>query len=140
MTEGEILFAMVRLSEVGVVLVGILFAAAALGKWKKRLAFRVMVWSSAAGGVIPFVVYAISMFINAHAPSVRNIFEEFVLVLWPSSIGLMGLEGPGPVVFKLMSVAVLVLMNVGLYGVVGVCIGFVWQKFRVQRDAISGEI
>jgi hypothetical protein len=140
MTEGKILFAAVRLSEVGVVLVGILFAAAAVGKWKKRIAFRVMAWSCALGGVTPFLIFATSMFINAHGLSVRNTFERFTLVLWPSSIGLMGLEGPGPIVFKLLFVAVLVLMNMGLYGLVGVCIGFAWQKFRFQKTAISGGI
>jgi hypothetical protein len=137
MTEGEILLAMVRLSEVGVVLVGILFAAAALGKWEKRLAFRVMAWSSAAGGIIPFVIYPIWILVNAHFLSVKNVFEKFVLVLWPSSIGLMGLEGPGPIILELLFVAVLVLLNVGLYGLVGVCIGFAWQKFRFQKDAMS---
>jgi hypothetical protein len=137
MTEGEILFAAVRLSEVGVVLVGILFVVAAVGKWKKRIAFRVMAWSSGLGGVTPF---ATSMFINAHGLSVRNTFERFSLVLWPSSIGLMGLEGPGPIVFKLLFVAVLVLMNMGLYGLVGVCIGFAWQKFGFQKAAINGGI
>jgi hypothetical protein len=140
MTEGDILLVANRLSEAGVVVVGILFAAAAVGRWKKRIAFKVMAWSSAVGGVLPFVIYPIWIFINAHGLSARNIFEVFVLVLWPSSIGLMGLAGPGPMVLKLISVAVLVLMNMGLYGLVGVCIGFVWQKFRFQGDAISGGI
>jgi hypothetical protein len=136
MTEGEILFATVRLSEVGIVLVGLLFAAAALGKWEKRIAFRVMAWSSAAGGVIPFLILATSRFVG-HGLIVRNIFERFMLVLWPSSIGLMGLDGPSPTVFKLLVVAVLVLMNMGLYGLVGVCIGFGWQRFSFKKDTIS---
>jgi hypothetical protein len=139
MTESEIILAAVRLSEVGVILVGILFAAAAFGKWKKRLAFRVMAWFSAVGGIIPFLILATSRII-ADDPSARNIFERFVVALWPSSIGLMGTDGPGPIVFKLLVVAILVLMNIGLYGLVGVCIGFVWQRFRFKRDTISEEI
>jgi hypothetical protein len=122
---------MVRLSEVGVVLVGILFAAAALGKWKRRTAFRVMAWFSAAGATIPFVIYPIWIFVNAHLGlRVKVVFEDFALTLWPSSIGLMGLEGPGPAVFKLLFVAVLVLMNMGLYGLIGLCIGCLWQKLE----------
>jgi hypothetical protein len=138
MTEGEILFAAVRLSEVGVILVGILFVAAALGKWKKHLAFRVMVRSCVAGGLIPFAVYPISMLIGAHSLNARNIFERFVVVLWPSSIGLLGLDGPGAIILKLMFVAVLILMNMGLYGLIGVCIGFVCQRFRFKGAMISG--
>jgi hypothetical protein len=129
MTEVDILLVATWLSAAGVVVVGILFVAAALEKWKKRMAFRVMAWSSAVGGVIPFVIYPIGIFVNAHFLSLKNVFEEFLLVLWPTSILLMGLEGPGPIFFKLLFVAVLVLMNVGLYGLVGVCIGFAWQKF-----------
>jgi hypothetical protein len=141
MTGTKILFAAIRLSEIGVVLVGILFAAAALGKWKKRLAFRFMAWSSAAGAAIPFVICPIWMFVNTHFDlRAKVVFEDLALALWRSSILLMGLEGPGPIVLKLLFVAALVLMNMGLYGLVGICVGFAWQRFRSQTGSISGEI
>jgi hypothetical protein len=117
----SLLFMANRLAIAGVLIVAVLWLAAALGRWKKGIAFRAMVWSSIVGGAIPLLFYAIWA-------STAIGFGPIVLVLWPSSIALMGLDSPGNVVSKLFAVATLVLMNAGLYGLMGLCIGFVWQR------------
>jgi hypothetical protein len=117
----------IRLSIVGTLTVVALWSAAALGKWKKGVAFRAMVWASIVGGAIPLLFYALWAFFNVG-------FGPTIVVFWPSSIALMGLDSPGNSVFKVFAVVILVLMNSGLYGLMGVCIGFVWQKLVGRKN------
>jgi hypothetical protein len=108
-----------------------------LGKWKKGIAFRLMLWFSLAGIAIPLVLFLVSMYISAHDLVNAEIrIQSFFLVLWPSSIGLMGLEGTGSTASELSTIAVLVLINAGLYGMIGLFAGSAWQglmRFRKER-------
>ena len=136
--EVDLLLMTNRLAIVGVMTVALMWFAAALGKWKRGRAFRAMAWSSALGGAFPFLIFPIWTYVNAHLSLGAQVgFQGIVIVLWPSSIGLMGLEAPGTVVSKFLSVAVLVLMNAGLYGLLGLCIGLVWQK--LARPTVFGK-
>lgn len=100
----------------GAILVTVLICGMAFGKWKRRVAFRSMLWFSIVGLAIPIVLL-----------STRISGSDFFLVLWPSSLGLMGLNGNGSSVSELSSVAMLVVMNAGLYGLIGLIVGYTWQ-------------
>jgi hypothetical protein len=124
-----LLFIANRLALIGVLTVAVVWSAVALGKCKKGVAFRAMAWSSGAGGVIPVLIFPVWIYFNARLGlGARVRFESAVTVLWPGSIALMGLDSSGNLVFKLLAIAVLVLMNAGLYGLLGLCVGLVWQK------------
>jgi hypothetical protein len=117
------------LSAVGALIVAGILSAAALGRWRRGKAFRTMAWLSALGGLLPFVLLPIWTYVNRHfALEIQIGFDKFALVLWPSSLGLMALEGPGTAASRLVIVCMLVLMNMGLYGLIGLCIGMVWEK------------
>lgn len=120
----NLLLIAIRLSVVGTLTVAVLWSAVALGKWKKDIAFHAMVWSSVMGGAIPLLLYGLWALFDVG-------FGPVAAVLWPSSVALMGLDSPGNVVFKLFAVAILVLMNAGLYGLMGIV--------RWFRMAESGE-
>lgn len=103
----------------GAVLVAVLLCAAAFGKWKKGVAFRCMLWFSVAGIAIPVVILITKIEMS-----------DFFLTFWPSSIGLMGLDGTGSLASELSAVGLLVLINAGLYGIIGLFVGYTWQGIR----------
>lgn len=100
----------------GAILVVVLLCVTALGKWKRGIAFRCMLWFSVAGILIPVI------FLSA-----KTGISEFALTFWPSSLGLLGLEGKGTTMSELSVIVMLILINSGLYGVVGLLVGYSWQ-------------
>jgi hypothetical protein len=134
--EAKVFLVTNLLSAAGALTVAGLLTAAALGRWKRGRAFRVMAWLSALGGLVPFVILPIWTHVNRHFTlDVQVAFEKFALVVWPSSLGLMALEAPGTAASRLVIVCMLVLMNMGLYGLIGLCIGMVWDKLAKEKIA-----
>jgi hypothetical protein len=124
--EGEILRIAAYLSTVGGLVVAAVLCAAALGKTKKGFAYRIMVRFSLLGTALPFVIY-LWIYLQRHFGfRFETATEDVVLVLWPSSIALMAINSNN--FAALLFVGVLILMNAGLYGIIGLCIGFVWEK------------
>lgn len=108
----------------GAALVVVLLCATALGKWEKGIAFRCMIWFAVVGIAIPTV------FLSAKLE-----MSDFFLALWPSSIGLMGLNGTGSTASELSAVGMLILINAGLYGIMGLVVGYAWQGIlRFHKD------
>ncbi|MGB7583421.1 MAG: hypothetical protein WBM11_01155 [Terriglobales bacterium] len=114
------------LSVLGTLLVAALLCAAAFGRWKKGIPYRTMVRFSFFGVVIPFAVYAASILEHRFGVRFLVAVEEFFLVLWPGSIATMALNSSNSV-SNLFFVAILILMNAGLYGLVGLCMGLAWD-------------
>lgn len=100
----------------GAILIIALLCAATFGKWEKGIVFRCMLWFSVAGIAIPIMLLSTKMGLS-----------EFALTIWPSSLGLLGLDGTGSTVSELSVIAMLVLINAGLYGIVGLIVGYSWQ-------------
>lgn len=77
------------------------------------------------------------MYVRAHDLVNAEIgIQGFFLLLWPSSIGLMGLVGSGSAASELSIIVMLVLINAGLYGVIGLIVGFARQglvRFHKER-------
>jgi hypothetical protein len=112
----------------GVVLVVVLLCVAVLRKWKRGIVFRCMFWFSVTGIAIPIVLYLAWMYFNSHGIVKAEVaIQGFFEWLWPSSIGLMGLEGTGSTVSALSVIAMLILINAGLYGIIGLLVGYLWQ-------------
>ncbi len=126
---GNLFLALNLLSAAGALIVAGLLTAAALGRWRRGLAFRVMTRMAVAGGLLPFLLLPVWTYVNRHfALDLQVGFEKLAIIAWPSSIGLMALEAPGTAGSKVVVVCVLVLMNLGLYGLIGLCLGMVWEK------------
>ena len=114
----------------GAVLVIVVLCAMALGKWKS-IAFRTLFWFALLGTAIPILLYLTWVYTSTHGLLNAEItIQSFFLVLWPSSLGLMGLQGKDIKASELLTFSVLILMNTGLYGIVGLFVGSAWQRFR----------
>jgi hypothetical protein len=112
------------LSVVGAILVASLLCAAAFGRWKKGTPYRTMVRFSIFGAVIPVALYAVSIVDSRFGLRFLVAVEDVFLLLWPGSVATLALNSSS--ISNLFFVAILILMNAGLYGVVGLCIGLAW--------------
>ncbi len=83
-----------------------------------------------AGAIIPIVILPIWFWTNEHPFFSR--FEDVAVVLWPSSIVTMALEGPEPAPWSTIAFVYgfAILGNVGLYGTVGLIVAWVYVRFR----------
>ncbi|MGA7379239.1 MAG: hypothetical protein WBX03_00180 [Terriglobales bacterium] len=139
--ESKIFLVANLLSAAGALVVAGILSAAALGRWKRGKAFRIMAWLSALGGLLPFVLWPIWTYVNRHSSlEVRVSFDKFAIVVWPSSLGLMALDAPGRAAGSgLVLICMLILMNMGLYGLIGLCVGAVWQKTAKANSVVDGK-
>lgn len=82
------------------------------------------------GAIIPLVVLLLAL-------AVRDI-SGVAIVLCPSSILVMGLEGPTPQPWStiVFVYGFIILCNVGLYGTVGLIVGWAYARFR--RSIVGG--
>jgi vacuolar-type H+-ATPase subunit I/STV1 len=86
-----------------------------------------------AGAMIPGAILAVWFSFKADVSGVA-------IVLWPSSLVLMGLEGPAPSPWStVIAVCVFAILgNVGLYGTVGITVGGLWNWIRSKMLDTSG--
>jgi hypothetical protein len=119
------------LSVVGTFLVAALLCAAALGRWKKGAPYRTMVRFATLGAAIPIALYAVSILDSRFGLRFLVTVEDIFLMLWPGSIATMALNSSSG--SNLFFIVILILMNAGLYGVVGLCIGLTWMLVSARR-------
>jgi hypothetical protein len=89
------------------------------------------------GALIPIAILPVWSWINAHGSLVEQVgFEHFVIRVWPSSIMLMALDTAGPpqIIFTVAVYSIAILGNIGLYGVVGLCVS--WAYIRIRRKGV----
>jgi hypothetical protein len=87
-----------------------------------------------AGAIIPIVILPIWFWTNNH-PAVAG-FEDIAIVLWPSSLLLMILEDSRSWSIIVFVYGFAILGNVGLYGTVGMIVGWAYARFR--RNIVGG--
>lgn len=121
---------------IGTLIVATILCLARFGKWKKDVSYRSMLWFSVAGATIPVLLYPIWIYTNGHPLRFISPMEDLVLVLWPASLGLMALEGRGTIATNLFVIMILILVNAGLYGLIGLCIGLAWKKLSAVQLAV----
>jgi|SRR5579872_2348036 len=130
-----LLFLAVRLSMIGTLVVATILCLARFGKWKKDVSYRSMLWFSVAGATIPVLLYPIWIYTDGHLLRFISPMEDLALVLWPASLGLMALEG-GTIATQLFVTMILILVNAGLYGLIGLCIGLAWKNLSSVQLAV----
>ncbi len=84
-----------------------------------------------AGALIPVAILAVGFSFKADVSGVA-------IVLCPSSIVTMALEGPAPQPWStiIFVYGFIILCNVGLYGTVGLVVG--WVYARIRRRILGG--
>jgi hypothetical protein len=94
-----------------------------------------------AGAVIPVAILPVWFWLDRHRPwGSSGTFESFAVTLWPTSIVLMGLEGPDPQPWSTIAFvyAFSILGIVGVYGTAGLLVGCVYDHFK-PRLASKGD-
>ena len=83
------------------------------------------------GLLVPIVVYPLWQSVNK-GPFLENKlrFENIALVLWPSSIFLMVLEGSGSGVSRAFIVIVSLAANAVVYGCFGLLLLGIWRGWK----------
>lgn len=92
---------------------------------------RVIVYFGAAGFLIAVALGAVWYFINSRSfdPNLVLRLQDFTLVVWPSSIMLMGVQHPGWAV-STTAIVMSAAANAFLYGLLGFAIAAVYTKLH----------
>jgi hypothetical protein len=129
--KSKIIFLAAKFSVLGTLVVIVLFLLAAFGKMKRGSAFTSMYWFAGAGGAIPLIMLSIWGLVRSNLSlRAETLWQVLFLTLWPVSFALIGLDGTSSALRQTLFVGILVMMNAGLYGIVGLCIGYAWRKLR----------
>jgi hypothetical protein len=96
---------------------------------------RFVRYCAVVGLLVPFVVYPLWQSVN-EGPFLENKvrFESIAVVLWPSSIILMALEGPGSGVSRAFIVILSLAANAVLYGCVGLLLWGIWRGWKLLTE------
>jgi hypothetical protein len=134
---------LIRLIQVSFLL-GICYVGVAawwLAQRSWRTPFRkVMLGFISAGLLVPIVTLPVWNITNSHgSTSARTAMENVGLVIWPTSIILMLLEGSPSAWATVLVCGMSALGNIGIYGTVGVVLGAAYGLLRSRREVLMRE-
>jgi hypothetical protein len=104
--------------------------------WEETNVIRFVRNCGAVGLLVPVVLYPLWQSVNNGTDLQSKVtFEHIVLILWPSSIFLMALEGSGGGIFAAIIVLLSLVVNAVVYGCFGLLLWGIrraWKYFAAS--------
>ena len=127
MTLGDagLLILAVSLCVFGILIVVWMFGYALLKRGRQKVVRTALVVFGSVGALIPSVIGLASLG--------NRVPPDFVYYFWPTAFVLAAGEHGDTLWYIVLIFSVAILSNVGLYGVVGFIVGWIWSRIRAKR-------